>query len=110
MLVGSPKPSPDDQLLHRIAVALGISDEAFSGQPAQLMFHTELSGDRWFLASGALGKPTVCCLSIHSRNPTSTGVSVATFLAENLDQPQGRALAGLIDRVLSMHLYPDMRS
>lgn len=109
MRAGSPFPSPDEKLLERIAEALGVPAEAFLVMPAELVFHTDVDGARWLLANGAPGSPTVRRLSAHASERASTEESVAVFLARNLDNPKGKALAVLIDRVLSMHLHLDMR-
>lgn len=109
MAAGSPNPSPDDCLLGRIAVALGIPVDALFLVPEQLLFHTEVGGTRWFLTSGAPGSPTVRRVSAQPSEPNPPEENVATFLAQNGDTPQGKALATMIDRVLSMHLHLELR-
>lgn len=73
------------------------------------MFHAEADGTRWLLTSAAPGQPVIRCLRSDATDASVGDQSVAAFLADNLERPQGVALARLVDRVLAMHLHLSVR-
>lgn len=99
----------DDELLQRMATALGVSVDSFYILPEQHMFHVEADGTRWLLTSATPGRPVIRCLRSGAQDASLGDQSVAAFLADNLERPQGAALAKLIDRVLAMHLHLSVR-
>lgn len=101
---------PDDELLRRIASALGVSADAFFVLPEQHVFHVAADGTRWLLSNAEAGLPQVQCIPSQIDNPNVAGEGMIDFLVRNSDSSQGRALASLINSVLSMHLHLDMRS
>ncbi|MCJ2012203.1 hypothetical protein [Methylobacterium sp. J-076] len=106
---GPPGAGANDRLLQRIAAALGVPVDALFVPPDQLLFHTGPDGTQWLLGNAAPGSPTGCCVCVHAPERIPAEEDVATFLVQNLDSPQGQALAALIDRVLTMHLGLGMR-
>jgi hypothetical protein len=92
-----------------MAAALGVSVDSFYILPEQHMFHVEADGTRWLLTSTAPGQPVIRCLQSGNSGATPGDQSVAAFLIDNLERPQGAALAKLIDRVLAMHLHLSVR-
>jgi hypothetical protein len=110
MADGSSNSLPDDKLLGRIAAALNIPVDALFLVPEQFVFHTDVGGTRWLLTNGSPGSPTVRRVSAQPSEPNPSEESVTAFLSRNVDTPQGKALATMIDRMLSMHLHLDMRS
>lgn len=97
-------------LLQRVAVTLGIPVDAFDALPEGHVFHIGADGTRWLLACDARGAPTVRCLSAMAADHPNEYECVVAFLMQNLDSPQGHALATLVERALTMHLHLDMRS
>lgn len=92
-----------------MATALGVSVDSFYILPEQHMFHVEADGTRWLLTSATAGQPVIRCLRSGEPDATLGDQSVAAFLADNLERPQGVSLAKLIDRVLAMHLHLSVR-
>lgn len=106
----SPGITSRHRLLQRVAVTLGVPVDAFGAPPEGQLFHIGADGTRWLLVCDAPGSPTVRCLSARNDDRPIEHEGVIAFVVRNLDSPQGQALAALVDRVLTLHLYPGIRS
>lgn len=91
-------------LLQEIADALGVEVEAFQPRPVGHLFHTEADGTTWVIVPGANSLPVVRRRSASANASDAADLSVAAFLADHRQTPEGEALGALVDRVLLTYL------
>jgi hypothetical protein len=100
-----PDTASRDELLWQVAAALGVPVDAFYVMPEQHVFHIGADGTQWILTSDKLGSPMVRCVTLETSDQEFPNETAVTFLSRNLYNPQGKALAALIDQLLTTHLH-----
>ncbi|MFC6792545.1 hypothetical protein ACFQE0_25080 [Methylobacterium komagatae] len=115
MIARSPKDGPyrihcpEETTLQQIADALGVSTNAFNTGLKTHLFFTDPDGSEWFLFQEPISAVRVRRVRAQTveqdaREPPPNDTTIAEFFAKNWNEPQGQALAAIIESLLKAHL------